>query len=58
MPLSWDFIECWFALFGGADQRQPEQGRNRRLGPKPPKASGRVAHGPAAKWTVVADLVR
>ena len=28
MPLSWDFIDCWFASFGGADQRQPEQGQN------------------------------
>jgi hypothetical protein len=28
MPLSWDFIDRWFALPGGADQRQPEQGRN------------------------------
>ena len=32
MPLSWDFIVCWFASFGGVDQRQPEQGRNGRLG--------------------------
>ena len=28
MPLSWDFIDCWFASFGGVDQRQPEQGWN------------------------------
>ena len=30
MPLSWDFSACWFASFGGADQRQPEQRRNTR----------------------------
>ncbi len=29
IPLSWDFVACWFASFGGVDQRQPEQGRNR-----------------------------
>ena len=31
MPLSWDFIERWLASFGDADQRQPEQRRNRSL---------------------------
>jgi len=30
MPLTWDFSARWFASFGGADQHQPEQGRNRR----------------------------
>jgi hypothetical protein len=30
MPLRWVFIACWFASFGSADQRQPEQRRNRR----------------------------
>jgi hypothetical protein len=29
MPLSWDFIACWFASFGRFDERQPEQRRNR-----------------------------
>ncbi len=29
MPLSWDLTARWFASFGGADQRQPEQRRNR-----------------------------
>ena len=32
MPLSWDFIDRWFALFGSGDQRQPGQGRNRAPG--------------------------
>jgi hypothetical protein len=31
MPLSWDFVAHWFG-FGSAEQRQPEQGRNRRSG--------------------------
>ena len=30
IPLSWDFSVYWFASFGGADRRLPEQGRNRR----------------------------
>ena len=29
MALTWNFSVHWFALFGGAGQRQPEQGRNR-----------------------------
>jgi hypothetical protein len=29
MPLSWNFTVRWFALFGAADRRLPEQGRNR-----------------------------
>jgi hypothetical protein len=29
MALSRDFIACWFASFGSADQLQPEQRRNR-----------------------------
>jgi hypothetical protein len=29
MPLSWDFTAHWFALFGSADWRLTEQGRNR-----------------------------
>jgi hypothetical protein len=32
MPLSWDFVARWCASFGSAEQRQPEQGRNRRSG--------------------------
>lgn len=32
MPLSCVFIACWFVSFGNVDQRQPEQGRNRRAG--------------------------
>jgi hypothetical protein len=32
IPLSWDFTVRWFASFGGADRRLPEQGRNRRSG--------------------------
>jgi hypothetical protein len=30
MPLSWDFIGHWLVSFGGVDQHQPEQRRNRR----------------------------
>jgi hypothetical protein len=30
MLLSCDFSVRWFASFGGADRRLPEQGRNRR----------------------------
>ena len=32
MPLTWDFIEYWFASSGGGGQHQPEQGRNRASG--------------------------
>ena len=29
MPLSWDFTAYKFVSFGGVDQCQPEQGRNK-----------------------------